>query len=136
MAFVARLVVALLILAALPAHALVPLVKTIGLFDDRIYEMLVGADPLVTAYVDAAWLPALLLLASSFMLLGAFIGVLRGERWAANLIMLTAVADAVSIYVANQTGYTELPFTMMQIIGLGAGIVVLWALTRTVTKPA
>ncbi|GGY49647.1 hypothetical protein [Parvularcula lutaonensis] len=136
MAFLFRLLVALVILLALPFHAIVPLVKIIGLFDDRVYEMLVGADPLVTAYVDAAWLPALLLLASTVMLAGAIVGVLKGERWAANLVFLTAVADAASIYFANSMGYTDLPFTILHIVGLGAGIVILWMVVRAVTKPA
>ena len=135
MSFFGRLLAALIILAALPFHALVPVIQGLNFIDQNIYEMLAGADPLITAYVDAGPLPGLLLLFSTLCLGGALVGVLRGERWAASLILLIAVADAVSVYLANTMGYTELPLSILQIVMLGAGMVLLFLLVRGVTKP-
>ena len=135
MAFVFRLVIALVMLAAALVHALVPGLTIAGFFSDQVFEMLAGADPLITAYVDAGAWPAVLLGASTLcMLFGAF-GVVKGERWAASLVFLTAVADAVSVYLANTMSYTTLPLSLLQIAGLGASLVVLFLIVRAITKP-
>lgn len=136
MTFLGRLFAAALLLAAIPFHALVPAVKITGLFSPYVYDLLSGADPLVTAYVDAGWLASLLLLASSIALFAAIIGVLKGERWAALLVVLAAISDAVSLYAANTMGYTRLDFSALQIVGLGAAMVFIWVVVRMVTKPA
>ncbi|MEM1379472.1 MAG: hypothetical protein AAGH41_02485 [Pseudomonadota bacterium] len=135
MGFVFRLLAALVILAAIPVHALVPGIIVLGFVDQNYYEMLAGADPLITAYVDAGWMPGGLLALSTVCLIGALIGTLRGERWAASLILLTAVANAVSLYLANTLGFTTLPLSLLQIAGLGAGIVILFFWVRAVTRP-
>lgn len=129
-----RLLAALLILAAIPFHGLVPAVKITEITNPYIYSLLSGADPLVTAYVDAGWLPAMALLVATLCLLGSFIGTLMGERWAAHLVMLAAIADAISLYLANTLGYTALGFSILQIAGLGGGMVLLWLFVRAVTK--
>lgn len=129
-----RIVLAIVMLLAVPFHGLVPTVKITEVTNPYLYSLLSGADPLVTAYVDAGWLPAMLLLASTLCFLGAIYGVLRGERFAARLIMLAAIADAVSLYFANTLGYTQLGFTVGQIAVLGGGMIVLWMLVRAVTS--
>jgi len=135
MGFIGRLLAALLILGALPFHGLVPLVQVLSYTNDQLFEMLAGADPLVTAYVDAGFWPAVLLAASTLCLGGALVGVLKGERWAASLVFLAAVADAASLYVANAFGLVPVPLSMMQVAGLGAAMVALFLLVRGVTKP-
>lgn len=132
--WIGRLFAALLMIGALPFHGLVPAVKITEVTNPYIYSLLSGADPLVTAYVDAGWLPALLLLASTVCLLGAIYGVLRGERFGARLIMLAAISDAVSLYFANTLGYTTLGLGILQIAMLGGFMVALWLLTRAVTS--
>lgn len=129
-----RIFAAVALIVALPFHGLVPTVKITEITNPYVYDLLSGADPLVTAYVDAGWLPALLLLAATLCLLGAVVGVLRGERFASRLIMLAAVCDAASLYFANTLGYTRLDFSMLQIIMMGGGMVLLWLLTRGVTS--
>lgn len=135
MAFLARLVVAIIVLAALLVHALVPGLRILALVNANAYEMVAGADPLVTAYLDAGWPPALLLLGSTLCLAGALVGTLRGERWAATLIILAAIADAVSLYTASTMGVVALPLGPLAIAKLGASMVVLWLMVRGVTRP-
>jgi hypothetical protein len=134
MVWIGRIAAALLILLALPFHAIAPAVKLIGLFNANLYEMLVGADPLVTSFVDAGWLPSLLLLVATLALLGALVGVLRGERFAAGLVVLAAVFDALGLYFSATMGYVGLVFTWGQVLLLGLGMVVLWLLVRGVTS--
>lgn len=134
MAFIGRFFAALLLLAAIPFHGLVPAVKITELTNPYVYSLLSGADPLVTAYVDAGWLPALVLLASTLLLVAALVGVLKGERWAASLVVLAAVFDALSLYLANTLGYTALDLSWLQVAALGGGMVLLWLIVRSVTK--
>ncbi|MCQ8185926.1 hypothetical protein [Parvularcula maris] len=134
MVWIGRIVAALAILVALPFHAIAPAVKLIGPFNANLYEMLVGADPLVTSFVDAGWLPSMLLLVSTLALIGALIGVLRGERFAAGLIVVAAVFDALGLYFSATMGYVGLVFSIGQIVMLGLAMVVLWLLVRGVTS--
>jgi hypothetical protein len=115
-------------------HALVPVVKISQLTNPYVYSLLSGADPLITAYVDAGWAPALLLLFSTILLIGTFIGVLKGERWAAGLVVLAAFADAASLYFAQTLGYTSLGLGAGTIALLGVGMAVLFILVRMVTR--
>lgn len=135
MSFLGRLIVAILVLGAIPFHGLIPGLQLLGLVDQTRFEMFAGADPLVTAFIDAGTWPAVLLGASTVCLVGALIGVLKGERWAASLVLLTAVADAIAVYLAGNSDFVILPLSILQIIGLGAAMVVLFLLVRGVTKP-
>ena len=132
--WIGRIFIALAIIIAVFFHALVPTVKITEITNPYVYSLLSGADPLITAYVDAGWLPVSLLMASTLSLFVAIIGVLRGERFAARLIMLAAVSDAVSLHLANTLGYTRLDLGAFQVVVLGSAMVVLWLFTRNVTS--
>jgi hypothetical protein len=133
-AIIARIFIALVLLPVIAVHALVPVVKISQLTNPYVYSLLSGADPLITAYVDAGWAPALLLLFSTILLIGTFIGVLKGERWAAGLVVLAAFADAASLYFAQTLGYTSLGLGAGTIALLGVGMAVLFILVRMVTR--
>lgn len=132
--WIGRIFVAFAIFIAAFFHALVPIVKITEITNPYVYSLLSGADPLITAYVDAGWLPVSLLMTSTLSLLVAIVGVVRGERFAARLIMLAAVSDAVSLQLANTMGYTRLDFSALQVLVLGSAMVVLWLFTRNVTS--
>jgi hypothetical protein len=134
MVWIGRIIAALAMLLALPFHLIAPAVKISSLFDANIYEMLVGADPLVTSFVGASWLPSMLLLVSSLALIGAIFGVLRGERFAAGLVMVAAVFDALALFFASTMSYVGLVFTWPQIVMLGLFMVFLLMVTRGVTS--
>ncbi|MEE4207937.1 MAG: hypothetical protein V2I43_01565 [Parvularcula sp.] len=134
MAVVLRLIVALLLLPVLALHALAPVVKITQITNPYVYSLLSGADPLVTAYVDAGWVPVLLLLAATLLLVGTIVGVLKGERWAAGLFVLAAFADAASLYFAETMGYTSLGLGFGQVALLGLLMVVIFVIVRSVTR--
>ena len=135
MAFIGRLLVALLfVLPALPFHALIPVLKVLQFTNEDLFLILGGADPLITAYVDAGFIPAGLLFISTICLLGSLFGTLMGERWAAGLVILAAFSDAASLHFANTMGYTELGLSALQIAGLGGLMVVIYLFVRWVTK--
>jgi hypothetical protein len=133
-AVVLRLIVALLLLPVLALHALAPVVKITQITNPYVYSLLSGADPLVTAYVDAGWVPVLLLLAATLLLVGTIVGVLKGERWAAGLFVLAAFADAASLYFAETMGYTSLGLGFGQVALLGLLMVVIFVIVRSVTR--
>lgn len=135
MAFVGRFLVALVfVLPALPFHALVPVLKVLQFTNEDLFLILGGADPLITAYVDAGWIPAGLLLVSTLCLLASLIGTLMGERWAAGLVILAAFLDAGSLYFANTLGYTALGLSFLQVASLGGAMLVIYLFVRWVTK--
>jgi hypothetical protein len=134
MVWIGRILAALLLLLALPFHLIAPLIRISSFFDANLYEMLVGADPLLTSFAGGGWLPWVLLLISSLALIGAVVGVLRGERFAARLVMVAAVFDALALFFASTMSYTGQVFTWPQIVMLGLGIIVLWLLVRGVTS--
>jgi hypothetical protein len=134
MAWIGRLIAALLILFALPFHALVPGLQIAQNFNDFARDVLTGADPLVTAYADAGWPATLCLGVATVCLLASLVGVLKGERWAASLIVLAAIADALSLYFAQTMSLTDLGLSWLQIAGLGAAMIVLWLIVRGVTR--
>ncbi|NNU17693.1 hypothetical protein HK107_15280 [Parvularcula sp. ZS-1/3] len=129
-----RIFTALLILAALPFHGIVPVVWISSFFDEYLYSLVSGADPKLLAYLDSGPGPIFLLLFSTIALIGALLGVLRGRRYAARLIMLAAIADALSLYLANKFGLTRIDLSALEITLLGAFMVVLWLIVRGVTK--
>ncbi|MEM1409479.1 MAG: hypothetical protein AAGG79_01890 [Pseudomonadota bacterium] len=130
-----RILASLAVLFALPFHALVPALQVASFTNPRIYDIGSGADPLITSYIDAGLWPALLLAASTVCLIGTLIGVIKGERWAASLVFLAAVADAFSLHLVRTLSLIDLPLTVLQIVGLGGGMVALFLLVRAVTKP-
>ncbi|MEM7740736.1 MAG: hypothetical protein AAF225_08040 [Pseudomonadota bacterium] len=132
MRFIGRVFVALLVLAAIPAHLAVPTLYVTAFTNPYVYDLLSGADPLITSYADAGLLPAALLLVSSILLLLAFFQTLLHRGQPALLVFLTAILDAASLYAANTLGYTSLGLSLLQIAGLGAAIVILWLLVRAV----
>ncbi|MEM0928350.1 MAG: hypothetical protein AAGI89_03565 [Pseudomonadota bacterium] len=132
MRFIGRLVVALLVLLALPAHMIVPTLFITSFTNPYIYDLLSGADPLITSYADAGLVPAALLAVSSPLLIVAFVQTLFHRGQPALLVLLAAILDAGSLYAANTLGYTSLGLSPLQIAMLGAGIIVLWLLVRAV----
>ncbi|MEO1043030.1 MAG: hypothetical protein AAFX52_12140 [Pseudomonadota bacterium] len=132
MRFIGRVFVALLVLLALPAHFIVPALYTASFTNPYVYDLLSGADPLITSYADAGILPAALLAMSSILLLLAFFQTLLHRGQPALLVFLTALLDAGSLYAANTLGYTTLGISALQVAALGAAIVVLWLLVRAV----
>lgn len=134
MTLLIRLLAIAATLVALFFHGLVPVVEIMEFTNPYYYSLLSGADPLITAYVDGAWAPGLLLGISTLCLLGTLIALFKGERWGASLVILAAVADAFSLHFAKVQGYTQPGFSALQIVGLGATMVVLFLLVRGGTR--
>ena len=132
MRFVGRILVALLVLAALPAHMMVPALYVASFTNPYIYDLLSGADPLITSYADAGIVPAALLAVSAVLLIVTFFQTLLYRGKPALLVFLAAILDAASLYAANTLSYTNLGLTALQIVLLGAAIIVLWLLVRAV----
>ncbi|MEM6912489.1 MAG: hypothetical protein AAF511_00785 [Pseudomonadota bacterium] len=132
MRFIGRVFVTLLVLAAIPAHLAVPTLYVTAFTNPYVYDLLSGADPLITSYADAGLLPAALLLTSNILLLLVFFQTLLHRGQPALLVFLAAILDAASLYAANTLGYTSLGLSLLQIAGLGAAIVILWLLVRAV----
>lgn len=132
MRFIGRILVALLVLAALPAHMIVPALYIASYTSPYVYDLLSGADPLITSYADAGLVPALLLAVSCVLLVVTFVQTLFHRGQPALLVFLAAILDATSLYAANTLGYTSLGLSPLQIGVLGAGIIILWLLVRAV----
>ncbi len=130
MRFIGRIFVALLVLAALPPHMIVPALFVAAYANPYAYDLLSGADPLITSYADAGIVPAALLAASCILLLVTFFQTLLHRGQPALLVFLAAIFDAASLYAANTLGYTKLGLSWLQVVGLGVGIMVLWLLVR------
>ena len=132
MRFISRIFVALLVLAALPPHMIVPALFVTAYANPYAYDLLSGADPLITSYADAGIVPAALLAVSCILLLVTFFQTLLHRGQPALLVFLAAILDAASLYAANTLGYTKLGIGPLQITALGTAIVVLWLLVRAV----
>ena len=132
MRFIARIIVALLVLAALPAHMIVPALYVTSFTSPYVYDLLSGADPLITSYADAGIVPALLLATSCLLLLVTAVQTLIHRGQPALLVFLAAVLDAASLFAANTLGYPTVGLSALQGAGLGTAIVILWLLVRAV----